>query len=660
MAQKTAGHTNEQYREESFSSGDDTLMISNRRYLGSKQKLLDFIDSVVREHTEGVETVADIFAGTGVVAHMFQEQGKNVIVNDILHSNLVTYYTWFGSEKADYDLIKKLIGRLNELKADEDNYVSLNFGDRYFSMENARKIGAVREAIEDLDIGFREKCFLLTSLLYAMDKAANTVGHYDSYRRNMDTRKPLRLRVPGYSENPGSRIYSMDANRLVRYIKADLVYIDTPYNSRQYGDAYHLLENITDWHKPDVTGVAKKMPDREHIKSDYSTQKAPEAFDDLIRHTDARYILVSYNNMAQKGNGRSNAKISNEEIISSLEKRGEVQVFDTPFKAFTTGKTDIEDHRELLYLCRVTSPPEREKLIRSAVNYTGSKYRLLPQILPSFPEGIRDFYDVFAGGASVAVNARACGNIIINDTEPHLMELFKYMTGTDTDIMVGKIREIIDRYGLSDTHKNGYAFYGAESSRGLRDVNRPAYERLRADYNKGIFEGDSALAFYVLTVFSFNNQIRFNGSGDFNTPAGKRDFNSRMESKLRAFSAALASGKFILKNEDFRILLDSITDSRDFVYLDPPYLISTASYNEGGGWSPEDEKDLLHKLDSLNERGVRFALSNVTTHKGRMNTLLMDWSLKYNVHRLDFNYDNSNYQSTASGSRTVEVLITNY
>ena len=233
-------------------------MISNRRYLGSKQKLLDFIDSVVREHTEGVETVADIFAGTGVVAHMFQEQGKNVIVNDILHSNLVTYYTWFGSEKADHDLIKKLIDRLNELKVDEDNYVSLNFGDRYFSMENARKIGAVREAIEDLDIGFREKCFLLTSLLYAMDKSANTVGHYDSYRRNMDTRKPLRMRVPGYSENPGSRIYSMDANRLVRYIKADLVYIDTPYNSRQYGDAYHLLENITDWHKPDVTGSSKK------------------------------------------------------------------------------------------------------------------------------------------------------------------------------------------------------------------------------------------------------------------------------------------------------------------------------------------------------------------------------------------------------------------
>ena len=95
------------------------------------------------------------------------------------------------------------------------------------------------------------------------------------------------------------------------------------------------------------------MVDRRHIKSKYSTSKAPKAFENLINNIDSKYILVSYNNMAKKGNGRSNAKISNEEIISILNKKGKVKVFETPFKVFTTGKTKIDNHKELLYLCEV-------------------------------------------------------------------------------------------------------------------------------------------------------------------------------------------------------------------------------------------------------------------------------------------------------------------
>jgi adenine-specific DNA-methyltransferase len=336
---------------------DARLQIKNRRYLGSKYKLLDFIRKVVQEHCRGVDTVADLFGGTGVVADLFNREGKTVIVNDILYSNYLSYWTWFSDEAVDEARIEELIAGWNQARIEEDNYVSRHFGGTYFTEENARKIGYIREQIEEQAdrLAFREKAVLITSLLYAMDKVANTVGHYDAYRRKLDSLGPLRLLVPEIrtAGNRGNRIFQEDANALARRIRADLVYIDTPYNSRQYGDAYHLLENIAEWKQPEVTGVAKKMANRAHLKSDYCTMKAPQAFADLIAHIDGKYILVSYNNMAEKGVGRSNAKISEEEIVGVLRTRGKVRIFETDFQVYTTGKTNIDDHKEILYLCEI-------------------------------------------------------------------------------------------------------------------------------------------------------------------------------------------------------------------------------------------------------------------------------------------------------------------
>lgn len=331
----------------------DTFTINNRRYLGSKFKVLDFIDKVVKENTKGVNTVADIFAGTGVVANLFHSQGKKIIVNDILHSNYVSYLTWFGNELVDYGKVSKLIQYLNDLEGLE-GYVTEHYGDRYFSIDNAMKIDAIREEIDMIEnINEREKSFLLTSLFYAADKVANTVGHYDAYRKKMDSYTPIHLRVPELNFNKGNLIFKEDANELVKHIKADLVYIDTPYNSRGYANAYHVLESLIEWNKTEVKGVAKKPVDLSDKRSLYNSVKAPEAFADLIANIDAKYILVSYNNMAKKGNSRSNAKISNEEIIEVLKKKGKLDVFHTNHLPFSTGKSQIDDHKELLYLCKV-------------------------------------------------------------------------------------------------------------------------------------------------------------------------------------------------------------------------------------------------------------------------------------------------------------------
>ncbi|WP_347707745.1 DNA adenine methylase [Clostridium sp. 1001275B_160808_H3] len=334
----------------------EKFSLNNRRYLGSKFKLLDFINKIVKDNCEDIRSVADIFGGTGVVADLFYQQGQKIIVNDLLLSNVLAYNTFFSKEKIDNKKLEELINEFNSKKVTEDNYFSLNFGNTFFTLDNSRKIGYIRERIEELkdELNERERAILITSLIFAADKVANTCGHYDAFRETLDTTQEVKLLMPDIKKSESKcEIFREDANELVKHIEADLVYIDTPYNSRQYGDLYHLLENLAEWKKPIVTGKAKKMVDRSNIKSKYCTVKAPQAFDELIGNINSRYILVSYNNMAQKGVGRSNAKISNEEIIETLLKRGKVEIFNVDYNTYNAGKTDIKDHQELLYLCTV-------------------------------------------------------------------------------------------------------------------------------------------------------------------------------------------------------------------------------------------------------------------------------------------------------------------
>ncbi|WP_432227024.1 DNA adenine methylase [Limosilactobacillus fermentum] len=346
---------NKREKQNNTQSNKGTFEIQNRRYLGSKEKLLPFIREVVHKHTRKVKSVADIFGGTGVVADMFAGEGKHVIINDILHSNYLVYQTFFGNEEIRYGMIKKALEQINSLTDYGDGYLEKTYGDKYFSLKNANKIGSARQWIEDNKSKFnsREYAILITSIIYGSDKVANTVGHYDAYRKKMDSFDDVVFKMPVIHQYHDSDIYKEDANKLVRHIYSDLIYIDTPYNSRQYVDTYHVLENISDWNKPNVIGVARKSIDRKDRKSKYNLVSAPQAFDDLISHINAKYVLVSFNNMSHKGAGRSNSKISHDEIMNSLSKRGHVSVFSKKFKPFSSGKSNIKNHQELLYLLRV-------------------------------------------------------------------------------------------------------------------------------------------------------------------------------------------------------------------------------------------------------------------------------------------------------------------
>lgn len=331
-----------------------TFKLQNRRYLGNKHKLLSFIGEIVSKNCTETKTFCDIFAGTGVVGEKFNKPGIKIISNDFLFSNYVCLYTFLGIKDINIFSLDKKITALNNLSSYNDNYFSANFGDRYFTMENARKIGAIREEIDKISDSSDEKKALITSLLYATDKVANTVGHYDAYREKLDMVQKIKLLLPAINvdNNDNNEIYHKDANKLIKQIKTDVLYIDPPYNSRQYSDSYHLLENLASWKKPVVFGKAKKM-DRSNIKSDYCMGRAKDVFADLINNAKTRYILVSYNNTGESKHGRSNAKIKDKEILEILSNKGETKIFEKRFKAFTSGKSITVNHYERIFFCKV-------------------------------------------------------------------------------------------------------------------------------------------------------------------------------------------------------------------------------------------------------------------------------------------------------------------
>lgn len=338
--------------------GNFMIKINNRRYIGSKTKLLDEIYDSINEKIDVKGTVfADLFAGTGVVSYYFAQKGCKIIANDILYSNYISYKTWLNDEKCDVFKIESYINQFNNLKVEEieSNYFSDIYGDKYFSINDAKKIGYIRDEIEKEKekLNEREYCALLTSLMYATDKIANTVGHFESYIKKKPVDHGVKMEMPDLSLNVKAELYHEDANKLAKKIKADIVYIDPPYNARQYVNFYHVLENLARWNKPtEFEGDSMKFK-RNELKSGYSRPQAPELFADLVSSLNCKLIVVSYSNSYEAKSLSTINKIQEEDIISILSKRGKVTKKEISYNAFNAGKTDLKGHKEYVFVCEV-------------------------------------------------------------------------------------------------------------------------------------------------------------------------------------------------------------------------------------------------------------------------------------------------------------------
>lgn len=302
-------------------------------------------------------------------------------------------------------------------------------------------------------------------------------------------------------------------------------------------------------------------------------------------------------------------------------------------------------------------------MAQSPLNYTGGKFKLLPQILHRFPQDIHTFVDLFCGGGDVGTSV-PCENVLFNDIDSNvtgILHAFKALPKAET---LQIINETIARFRLSDSSANGYAYYKCDGNRGLGSYNREPYTQLKEYFNnlKGR-DYPYYVLLYVLIIYSFNNQIRFNKQGKFNLPVGKRDFNTKMQTKLNAFIDRLQEMDCDFSNADFRQIDVGQLTVNDFVYADPPYLITCATYNEQGGWNEDLEHALYQYLDELHAHHIRFALSNVLSSKGRVNTILQEWLAnngQYHCLHLNYNYSNSSYHTTDRTTGSDEVLIINY
>jgi len=290
-------------------------------------------------------------------------------------------------------------------------------------------------------------------------------------------------------------------------------------------------------------------------------------------------------------------------------------------------------------------------MIKNPISYPGNKNRLLKELIPLFPNDVKTFIDVFCGSGVVGVNS-ASKNIICNDLNAHAIEVLELFYTVSFDELIHNLENIIFKYNLTYSRTKEKGFYIEYKHEGLSNYNRNGYNKLKYDYNNN----PSTEKLIILLIYGFNHYLRFNSKGEFNIPVGKVDLSESIYKNLKIFIDEIKNKQIEFYNLDFRedILY---REKNGFYYFDPPYLITTAPYN--AFWNVDEEKSLLYLLDTLDKNNQRFALSNILVSNGKENSILKEWSKKYDTVFLHRQYRNANYQKK-NITDSVEVLIKNY
>ncbi len=317
-------------------------------YIGSKHTLLGFIKNTIYS-TVGQDlshkVFCDIFAGTGIVGRSFKKEVRTIIANDIEYYSYVLNKNYISNHqpipnKEDY------IQKLDSLRPYEgfiyQNYCLGGKSDRqYFSDENGKKIDASRVQIEDWlnrrEINENLYFFLLASLLESADKVANTASVYGAYLKHLkkSAEKSLIL-IPAEFELSANQqfVYNQDSNILIHKIEGDILYLDPPYNARQYGANYHLLNTIAVYDNFEPRG---KTGLRAYNRSQYCSRRLViEVFEELIKNANFKYIFLSYNNEGLMTTG---------EVKKIMKKYGKYDLASTNYQRFKADKTENRNHK---------------------------------------------------------------------------------------------------------------------------------------------------------------------------------------------------------------------------------------------------------------------------------------------------------------------------
>lgn len=301
---------------------------------------------------------------------------------------------------------------------------------------------------------------------------------------------------------------------------------------------------------------------------------------------------------------------------------------------------------------------ENKKTIRSPFFYVGDKYKLMPQLKKLMPKNIEQYIEPFVGGGSSFLNSKGT-SYMLNDVDSYVVELHRQIgsyTGKAEELFE-ELFDIIDFYGLSCSYR-GICVPEEMKKKYVKTYyskyNKDSYIRMRKDFNEN---KDDFLRLYLLLIYGFNHMIRFNCKGDFNLPVGNVDFNNNVYQALNNYLKFVGEHDIEFFNMDYISFLEKIKFGKNsYIFLDPPYLISMSEYNKL--WNDKKEDELCEYLDLLNDRGIKFGITNLITHKGKVNQRFLDWSKKYCAYDVKSNYISFNDNTIKADSQ--EVFVTNY
>ena len=617
------------------------------RYIGNKESMVEEIDSFIESRVESEEplTFFDAFCGTGAVSDRLKNK-FNLIINDNL--KWATVYT-AGRLYAPSCHFERLgfdpFAFLNQSDEKVQGFIYKNYAPTessrmYFTPENAARIDYFRKQIEEWHknklLSEAEYMLLLASLVESVSRVSNTAGVYGAFLKKWDGRalKPIEFIKPAYNacDSLNIKIYNDKTENIISDVKCDILYLDPPYTQNQYGTQYHLLETLILNDHPSVSKVTGSRPVMP-MRSDWSKEyKAHILLDKIIANTTARYIVMSYNN---------DGLMSKEYIEAVMKRYGKPETYcckKISYKKYQNWKSqNHKEHFEYLFFVEKKDPAD--VVYESPLNYIGSKARVIPAIRENLPSDIDDFIDAFGGGFNVGINIRS-ESVVYNEYNHFVKELIESFWQYDTFSYIVYMKKMIRRFELEPGRKDAYL--------NVRDY----YNSLPED------KRDPRLLLVVI-LYSFQQQIRFNSNHGFNNPVGMRWFNDNLLEKLISFSRRIKELNVCFSCADYTDTFRYVDDGHTFVYLDPPYMLTNGSYNDGKrgfkGWDVSQEAALFEFLDKLNHEGSHFMLSYVLEHKGKVNQNLVNWTQDNHYHIIELGDILG-----ISGSRRKEILVTNY
>lgn len=616
------------------------------RYLGNKESILNEISDLLESQgllKDGF-TFFDAFCGSGSVADYFKSY-YDIIINDNLTWSVKYAKGRVCAPTCTFD--KLGFNPFEYLNANENtvqgfmyrNYAPTESARMYFTPENAGRIDYFRKQIEDWKnenlLSEEEYCYLIACLIESVSDVSNTAGVYGAFLKKWDSRATKKIvfsKVDFCSARYKSiRTYNAKIEDIIEKVECDILYLDPPYTQNQYGTQYHLLETLVLDDNPTiskVTGSRSTAP----MRSDWSKEyKANILFDRILAKTKARYIVLSYNN---------DGFMSKEYIEAAMKRYGKPETFvckKIAYKKYQNWKSQNEN-KHFEYLFFVEKKDIQDVVFECPLNYIGSKAKVVPDILRLQPENYDTFIDAFGGGFNVGINITA-KKVIYNDLNYLVANLIRSFREYDTYDYLLYIKRIIKKFGLEK-------------------ANGPAYLEARSYYNSLPTEKRDPRLLFTIILYGFQQQIRFNSQHDFNNPVGMRWFNDKILEKMISFSRQIKEGNYEFSCQNYNELRNQMTPST-FVYFDPPYNLTTGSYNDGkrgfNGWNKKLEAELFSFADDLNQSGVPFMLSYVVEHKGATNQELLDW-----INKRGYSLIQLGDIIGISGSRRKEVLIINY